>query len=492
MMLFGGISTNHDASISIIDDSGNIKFTSASERFTKKKHCRFHGPDTIKYIESCDNITWYQQKQNKSIKESFEFYTSLYHKNINLLKNIELHYFLNYNEMWTISNIVADNCLHHHKSHASAAFYTRPWASTDDTVILTIDCAGDALSNCIFTYNKFNNKFEFQHSDLNSIGRMWIAVASALGFNGNEVGSVMGLAGFGEPNCEHIIENLYDSYVYNQIHEKRKILLHKLRKLLNNFSREDIAASMQSFSEKHVLKYAKMARQYGSKLCYAGGVAQNIISNSQIRDLFDDMWIAPDPTDGGSALGCAAWAYCNYSGENKIKYQDAYLGYNINRKVNPKEVVDYLLKHKVCGIANGQAEWGPRALGNRSLIGDVRYDIKDTVNSIKKREKFRPFGPMILEEEFDKWFEGHTNGYMQFICKPKHDLSSVIHVDGTSRVQTVPPNSRSISRQILEEYFERTGIPMLLNTSLNIKGQPMLNDLNDVDEWEKKYDVKIF
>ena len=168
------------------------------------------------------------------------------------------------------------------------------------------------------------------------------------------------------------------------------------------------------------------------------------------------------------------------------------LGYNIEKDINPKEVVDYLMKNKVCGVANGRAEFGPRALGNRSLLGDVRYDIKDTVNKIKKRELYRPFAPAILEEYADEYFDGYKNEYMQYQSVAKHDYKSVIHVDGTSRCQVVKKDCQSVIRPILEEYFERTGIPMLLNTSLNIKGQPMLNDERDVEEWEKNYKVKIF
>ncbi len=146
----------------------------------------------------------------------------------------------------------------------------------------------------------------------------------------------------------------------------------------------------------------------------------------------------------------------------------------------------------MCGVANGKAEFGPRALGNRSLLGDVRYDIKDTVNKIKKRELFRPFAPAILEEYADEYFDGHKNEYMQYTCNAKHDYKSVIHVDGTSRCQVVKKDCQSVIRPILEEYYERTGVPMLLNTSLNIKGQPILNDEKDAADWEHKYKVRVF
>ena len=122
----------------------------------------------------------------------------------------------------------------------------------------------------------------------------------------------------------------------------------------------------------------------------------------------------------------------------------------------------------------------------------MRYDIKDTVNSIKRRQKFRPFAPAILEEYVNDYFEGYCNEYMQFVAKAKHDYTSVTHVDGTARVQVVRKDSTSALRPILEEYYEKTGIPMLLNTSLNIKGQPMVNTLEDAEKFQDNYGVRVF
>ena len=140
----------------------------------------------------------------------------------------------------------------------------------------------------------------------------------------------------------------------------------------------------------------------------------------------------------------------------------------------------------------GRAEYGPRALGNRSLIADPRLDIKDTMNKIKRRQAFRPFAPAILEEYAEDYFEGPMNEYMQYVAKAKHHYKSVTHVDGSARVQVVKPDCSSILRPILEEWYEKTGCPMLLNTSLNIKGQPMVNTVQDADEFETHYKVKVF
>ena len=195
----------------------------------------------------------------------------------------------------------------------------------------------------------------------------------------------------------------------------------------------------------------------------------------------------PSPGDSGSCLGAAALV-----NKKKLKWKHPYLGYDIKKSVNVKEVVNQLLKNKVCGIANGKAEFGPRALGNRSLLGDPRYDIKDTVNEIKRRQKFRPFAPAILEEFAEEYFDGPMNRYMQFIAKAKHDYSSVTHVDGTARVQIVEKNNVSVLRPILEAWYEETGCPMLLNTSLNIKGQPIVNDWKDAEKFMGRYNVAVF
>ena len=193
------------------------------------------------------------------------------------------------------------------------------------------------------------------------------------------------------------------------------------------------------------------------------------------------------PGDAGSSLGAAALVE-----KKKLNWQDPYLGYNIDQFINPRQVVYHLLKFSYCGIANGRAEFGLRSLGNRSLIADPREDIKDTVNEIKKRQKFRPFAPAILEEHFDDYFVGRKNRYMQFVCKAKHDLKSVTHVDGTARVQVVEKDCKSVIRPILEEWYDKTGCPMLLNTSLNIKGQPIVNTWEDALEFESKYNVKVY
>ena len=160
-------------------------------------------------------------------------------------------------------------------------------------------------------------------------------------------------------------------------------------------------------------------------------------------------------------------------------------------------IINELKTNKIVGVANGRAEFGPRALGNRSLLADPRGpDIKDKVNEIKRRQKFRPFAPIILEELVHDYFDMPTgwndSRYMQVIatCRSSDLFPAIVHADGTSRVQTVPKDGSGI-RELLEKWYVMTDCPMLLNTSLNIRGEPMVNDRADADRFEMLYGVRV-
>ena len=200
----------------------------------------------------------------------------------------------------------------------------------------------------------------------------------------------------------------------------------------------------------------------------------------------------PCPGDAGSSLGAAALAY-----GRRLEWNNAYLGTEISGDYPVDALVNCLLRDKIVGVASGRAEFGPRALGNRSLLADPRgADIKDRVNEIKRRQQFRPFAPVVLEEYADLYFEmpkGWVDSrYMQIVgqCRFPDIFPAVIHVDGTSRIQTVPKDGSGI-RQLLEAWMEKTGCPVLLNTSLNIRGEPMVNNRADADRFEQLYGVKV-
>ena len=295
---------------------------------------------------------------------------------------------------------------------------------------------------------------------------------------------VMGMAGWGEPRYTDTMQILLKENLHAGL---GSVFLPTAKDV-------DIAASAQAVVEQEIYKVMQRARAFGSStnLVYQGGVALNCLANRKLGDYFEKIWIMPCPGDAGSSLGAAALAY-----GGKVKFNNAYLGRNISGEYPVLALVDSLLTDKIVGVASGRAEFGPRALGNRSLLADPRGpDIKDRVNEIKRRQQFRPFAPVILEEHVNQYFDmpkGFVDSrYMQVVgrCLRPDVYPAIVHVDGTSRIQTVPNDGSGI-RQLLEAWYQQTGCPMLLNTSLNIRGEPMVNDRFDADRFERLYGVRV-
>ena len=434
----------HDASVTILEDD-KIVYAGHSERYSRIK-----------------NDKWIHKDQ-PTAGHYFAYYENPFLKNTRLWfsgqKKEPLRHKFNFK-------------FKHHESHAAAGFYTSPF---DECNILVIDAIGEWDTISIWkSYQDYNfskikkiKSWKYPYS----LGLLYSAITQRIGLKPNEDEYItMCMAAYGEPK--------YDL----------EFLLHKNNHrgcgdIFPNASKEDLAASVQALYEKKLLELVDMCPS--KNLILMGGCALNCVANSKIKN--KNIWIMPNPGDAGSSLGAAALVLAQ-----KLNWKSPYLGYNIERDINPAEVVRHLLRHGVCGVANGRAEFGPRALGNRSLLADPRKDIKDTVNDIKKRQRYRPFAPAILEEYADEYFDGPMNEYMQFVAQSKHDYKSVQHIDGTARVQIVKKNCESIIRPILEEWHRKTKCPMLLNTSLNIKGQPIVNNENDASEFEKVNNVKVF
>jgi carbamoyltransferase len=265
-------------------------------------------------------------------------------------------------------------------------------------------------------------------------------------------------------------------------------------KYLQDLEEFDIAAGAQAIVEQLIMSVMRRARDFkwSNNLVYMGGVALNCSANRNLGKYFDNIWIMPCPGDAGSSLGSAALAW-----GKRITWTSASLGHDIAGDYPVAALLDALHSRGIVGVASGRAEFGPRALGNRSLLADPRgTDIKARVNDIKRRQQFRPFAPVILEEHVDMYFDmprGFPDSrYMQVIarCRHPHIFPAIIHHDHTSRVQTVPRDGSGI-RQLLEAWYRDTGCPMLLNTSLNIRGEPMVNDRADADRFEQLYGVKV-
>ena len=444
----------HDAGVCLLKND-RIHFASHSERHSLKKGDKWIHPDQLLKIKNSkpDVVAYYEKPFRKNLRRIYA------------------------GQQWQKPRRKYDMYFGHHESHAAAGYYTAPF---DECNVLVIDAIGEWDTMSIWKGSVENGYLGQKSHTLkklsswkypHSLGLLYSAITQRIGLKPNEDEYItMGMAAFGEPK--------YD--LENQLWENN----HRgVGNLFPDARSEDLAASIQDLYERELLKLVELCPH--ENLVIMGGCALNCVANSKIKG--KNIWIMPSPGDAGSALGAAALVL-----KKKLKWKSPYLGTFIGRGIDSQEVVKELLKNKVCGIANGRAEFGPRALGNRSLLGDPRYDIKDTVNDIKKRQKFRPFAPAILEEYADEYFEGPMNEYMQFVAKAKHDYSSVTHVDGTARVQVVKKDCRSVIRYILEEWYSETGCPMLLNTSLNIKGMPMVDTWEDAENFMRKYNVKVF
>jgi carbamoyltransferase len=303
----------------------------------------------------------------------------------------------------------------------------------------------------------------------------------------------MGMAAYGTPKYK---QKIYDEFV-NQTPFSLKRSLHRgLSDWEPNADVMDIAASIQAVTEECLADLWTRASRYGSRnLVYAGGVALNCAANRVLADmgLFDNIWIIPNPGDAGSSLGCIAAHQ-----KSHLNWQHPFLGHNIDGEYPVDALIKELKENRMVGVASGRAEFGPRALGNRSLLADPRGpEIKDLVNSIKKRQQFRPFAPAILEEDVNDYFElpkaVKNTPYMQFTaaCTRGKEFPAIIHYDHTSRVQTVRKTDNPGFHALLTEWKRQTGCPILLNTSLNIKGQPIVNDREDGLAFTRKYGVKV-
>jgi carbamoyltransferase len=292
----------------------------------------------------------------------------------------------------------------------------------------------------------------------------------------------------GEQLKHHLINNEWDIIFKENLHAGWDA------ELWNTVHEANLASAAQQVVENLIYNVMRRARdfKFSDNLVYMGGVALNCLANRNLGEYFENIWIMPNPGDAGSSLGAAALVH-----GSRLNWRDAYLGHEISGAYPTNRLLDSLLSDGIVGVASGRSEFGPRALGNRSLLADPRGpNIKDQVNAIKQRQKFRPFAPVILEELADQFFDlprgWHNSRYMQSVarCRRPDLYPAIVHVDGTSRVQTVPKDGSGI-RELLEKWFLITDCPMLLNTSLNIRGEPMVNDRADADRFEQQYGVKV-
>ena len=492
-MTYLGISSGfHDAGITVIDDNGDIVLASHSERYSKKKNDPLLSGEQFREFDygKLKKISYYERPWLKQLRQLRTGQGIEWDKlTVNQILEQQLP-----EKVWNKLKTVPVQTNNHHLSHAAAGFQTSPY---DDATVVVIDAIGEFDTISIWNarydsngYAKYTKLWTQKYP--HSMGLFYSAMTKRAGLKPlDEEYILMGMSAYSLPKFDMI-----EDFVADRAEIKFKENLHLgCDEYDPKMSDYQIAASAQSVLETLLHEVMARARKigYSDNLVYMGGVALNCLANEHIGAYFKNIWIMPNPGDCGSSLGAAALAY-----GKRVNWSHPYLGTDIEGPYPVNAILDELLNRKIVGVASGRAEFGPRALGNRSLLADPRGpEIKDQVNEIKRRQKFRPFAPVILEEFVHEYFEMPTgfptSPYMQTVARCLHptEFPAIIHKDGTSRVQTVPKDSNSGIRQLLEKWFTLTGCPMLLNTSLNIRGEPMVNDRSDADRFEKLYGVKV-
>jgi|TARA_Y100000310_G_scaffold96909_1_gene94614 carbamoyltransferase len=441
----------------------------------------------------------------------------------------------------------------HHFSHAASAFYPSPFK---ESIVLTLDGVGEWATTTVAKGDGKNleilKEIHFPHS----IGLLYTAFTYYIGFkvNSGEY-KVMGLAPYGEPKYKKIIlDNLIDlkkdgtfrlNMEYFDYATGLKMINNKFLELFDRPARNpqndlltqfhmDIASSIQSVTEEVILRLTKsIAKEFGGKnLCMAGGVALNCVTNGKIlkEKIFDNIWIQPAAGDAGGALGAAlAFWYNELKNERLPPYRDemqgSYLGPSYSDNEIEKQLIslganfekfpeDELLKiaaqelsnEKTIGWFQGRMEFGPRALGSRSILADPRSDkMQKTLNlKVKFRESFRPFAPSVLKEDLSKWFELENDSpYMLLVADvnksirekmtneekklfgikklniKRSSIPAVTHVDYSARIQTVHENTNPKYYRLIQNFKKITNCSVIVNTSFNVRGEPIVCSVED-------------
>ncbi len=440
----------------------------------------------------------------------------------------------------------------HHLSHAASAFFPSPF---EEAVIITADGVGEWATTTVAVGKKefleIKKEIHFPHS----IGLLYSAFTYYTGFkvNSGEY-KLMGLAPYGNPIYKNKVKKLIDikddgtfrmDQTYFNYSTGFKMTSEKFHKLFGQKPRDpnkeritqfhmDIAASIQAVTEEIMIKLAKAARiDYGIKnLCLAGGVALNCVANGKIlkSKIFDRIWIQPAAGDAGGSLGAALALWYLENGNKRILNSDddmkgAYLGNEFSQDEIEKELnlagakfetFDYenLIKNtsdlisndKIIGWFQGRMEFGPRALGARSILADPRSDkMQRNLNlKVKYRESFRPFAPSVLRDDLTEWFDMNVDSpYMLLVANiipqkiiemsddqkklfgieklniKRSEIPAVTHVDYSARIQTVDYKTNKRFYDLIKEFKKKTGCPILVNTSFNVRGEPIVNTPSD-------------
>jgi carbamoyltransferase len=559
MYILGISAFYHDSAVCLVED-GDIIFAAQEERYTRKKHdssfpinairdCLINSGITTKNI---DYVAFYDKPFLKfeRILETYLAYAPFGIRSFLMAMPLWIR-----KKLW-IKELIRkeldyDNIVifpEHHMSHAASAFFASPY---QEAAFLTMDGVGEWATTS-YGIGKGNEvqmlaEIQFPHS----LGLLYSAFTYYTGFrvNSGEY-KVMGLAPYGEPKYKDLIlENLIDvkddgsfkmnmdyfNYCAGLTMTSRKF--HKLfggppRAPESNLTQKemDLARSVQEVTEEIVLKMARHVKKETEMdyLCLAGGVALNCVANGKLlrSGLFDDIWIQPAAGDAGGALGSALFAWHQYLGnsrkaDNQTDFmKGAFLGPQfqnetiesfLNLKSSPytklndgeisEKIADLIADEKVIGWFQGKMEFGPRALGARSIIGNARSsEMQKTMNlKIKHRESFRPFAPSVIAEHVSDYFEiDRASSYMLMVANIREDkqismseeqksyfgleklnvvrseVPAITHVDYSARIQSVNQETNPLYHQMLTKFYEKYVCSVIVNTSFNVRGEPIV------------------
>jgi len=549
----------HDSAACLIGD-GQFVAAAQEERFTRKKHDSDFPFKAIEYCLKEANITvvdlayvaFYDKPWIKfeRLLETYLAFAPVGIKSYLMAMPLWLK-----DKLW-MGDIIKKNIGYngelvypeHHQSHAASAFYPSPFESA---AILTLDGVGEWATTTLGVGKGNKLSLEWELRFPHSLGLLYSAFTYYTGFkvNSGEY-KVMGLAPYGEPKyVNHILDNVIDlkedgSFKLNMEYfnycQGLTMTSEKFHNLFGGAPRQpegkltqkemDLARSVQEVTEEVMLRMARHARQSTGErnLCLAGGVALNCVGNGKIlrENIFDKIWIQPAAGDAGGALGAAIFTWHQVLDKPRTvnpkrdSQKGSYLGpvfkgddiekwlkerqikfHRFNNGSLTTQVADLLAKEKVVGWLSGRMEFGPRALGGRSILGDARSTAMQKVMNlkIKYRESFRPFAPAVLKEEVSEYFDIDCESpYMLLVAPvknsrchqmtkdqdslwgieklnvPRSDIPAVTHIDYSARIQTVDADENPAFHSLLSEFKKKTGYGVLVNTSFNVRGEPIV------------------
>jgi len=506
----------HDSSACLIKD-GRIVAFAEQERFDRIKHSNRFPKDAIRfclrqagiYPEDVDfiSIGWNSKEFISSTFSSI----GIHMLNLDNFYNRMLNYFLyhsNQNVIKILKHMFGKKDIFeipHHLAHAASTFHVSGFKKSN---ILTIDGRGEFDSTVFFTgeNNEIKKQWHKNFFDNHSFGLIYSLATKNLGLGKFGEGKTMGLAPWGKPTidfsdvmrCDGSYHSVLADYskvrfIFSAFHRKKNEKLQKKHK--------DLAASLQNALENTVLGLVEdIYKTTGNRtLCLAGGVALNCKMNGLIiqQDFVDDIYIQPAASDSGCALGAAMETYIILGYKSRFKMEHAYWGPEFSNEQIEEElkkndfeyeyhddiagiVAELLAKNKIVGWFQGRMEVGPRALGNRSILANPTVEeMKDMVNDVKRREHWRPLAPSMLEESIEEYLENPYPSPFMILAFPVkeekiREVPAIVHVDGSTRPQTVNKKTNSLYYELIKKFEELSSVPIVLNTSFNDRGDPIV------------------